>query len=133
YDLARAVRLKLSPPMTGANAAPEVGLTTDPLRRATSEWIGLAAWPDIQPTWAYVLGKDNSAIESAQAEDRNAEELGFTASQSSEVVRAYMLAFAYAASRAADGKASVSVLDFGGALGLYSTVARLALPNKNVD
>jgi putative methyltransferase (TIGR04325 family) len=44
-----------------------------------------------------------------------------------------MLAFAFAAARAADGKTSLSVLDFGGGLGLYSTVARLALPNKSVN
>ena len=100
---------------------------------ADSEWTKLDAWPNIDSTWAYVLAEGNSAIEKAREEDRNAEEQGFTAPQPSEVVRAYMLAFAFAAARAADGKASLSVLDFGGGLGLYSTVARLALPNKSVD
>ena len=96
-------------------------------------WVKLDAWPNVVSTWAYVSGEGNGAIEKAREEDRNAEEQGFTAPQPSEIVRAYMLAFAFAAARAADGKTSLSVLDFGGGLGLYSTVARLALTNKSVD
>jgi putative methyltransferase (TIGR04325 family) len=111
-----------------------VGETASTAKPPTdSEWAKLDAWPNIDSTWAYILGEGNSAIEKAREEDRNAEEQGFTAPQPSEVVRAYMLAFAFAAARAADGKASLSVLDFGGGLGLYSTVAKLALRDKSVD
>ena len=125
--LLKALLRSLMPPKLlspAAEAAPQ----------ANTEWAKLDAWPNnIVPSWAYVLGEGNAAIAKARDEDRNAEEQGFTAPQPSEVVRAYMLAFAFAAARAADGKTSLSVLDFGGGLGLYSTVARLALPNKSVD
>jgi putative methyltransferase (TIGR04325 family) len=94
-------------------------------------WARVAAWPACPPMWAYVLGND--AIDAARAEDHLAQERGVTAAQQSELVRAYMLAFAYAAARAAEGKTTLSVLDFGGGLGIYATVARQALPDKTVD
>jgi putative methyltransferase (TIGR04325 family) len=126
----KALLRLLTPPKLLSTAGGTASTAKPP---ADSEWAKLDAWPNIRSTWAYVLGEGNSAIEKAREEDRNAEEQGFTAPQPSEVVRAYMLAFAFAAARAADGKTSLSVLDFGGGLGLYSTVARLALANKSVD
>jgi putative methyltransferase (TIGR04325 family) len=123
--------LRLWTPPKLLSTAGETASTVKP--PTDSEWVKLDVWPNIDSTWAYVLGEGNSVIEKAREEDRNAAEQGFTAPQSSEVVRAYMLAFAFAAARAADGKTSLSVLDFGGGLGLYSTVARLALRDKSVD
>ena len=119
----KALLRLLTPPKRLSTAGATASAAKAP---ADSEWVKLDTWPNIDSTWAYVLSEGNSAIEKAREEDRNAEEQGFTAPQPSEVVRAYMLAFAFAAARAADGKTSLSVLDFGGGLGLYSTVARLS-------
>jgi hypothetical protein len=103
------LRLLTSPKLL--STAEETASTVKP--PTDSEWVKLDEWPNIDSTWAYVLGEGNSAIEKAREEDRNAEEQGFTAPQPSEVVRAYMLAFAFAAARAADGKTSLSARQIG--------------------
>src|SRR5215831_8554992 len=87
----KALLRSLTPPKLLSTAG-ETASTAKP--QSNSEWAKLDAWPNFVSTWAYVVGEGDSAIEKAREEDRNAEEQGFTAPQPSEVVRAYMLAFA---------------------------------------
>jgi putative methyltransferase (TIGR04325 family) len=54
-------------------------------------------------------------------------------SSENPVAHNFVLAFAYVLARAATGRSSLSVLDWGGGIGHYAVIARATLPEVSID
>jgi putative methyltransferase (TIGR04325 family) len=118
YNLAHAIKLQVSPSAAVPDAAPE------------PEWRVISLWEDTTAPWTPYT---RSLVDQALAEEEKARTTGsFTGMLSDGMPRLWAVAYAYVLTLAQhDG--TVSILDFGGQLGRYGTIARLALPGVAVS
>jgi putative methyltransferase (TIGR04325 family) len=118
YNLAHAIKQQVSPSVAVRVASPE------------PEWRVVSRWEDTTAPWTSYT---NSLVHEALAEEEKARTTGsFTGMLPDGMSRLWAVAYAYVLTLA-QHNGTISILDFGGQLGRYGTIARLALPGVAVS